>query len=155
MTGKSRLAVSALVLGITLPASALADPAPGANGPSRKTSISTPWRNRAKMRSPCCSRLGKSCSRPSSPHWMAQAGRTRHGLSCRQKVRRKAPQAFQRLAGMDANSCSSCHNEPVIGGSGAFTANVFVSEASKAPTSTPRIRSFPTSATRSRFREPG
>jgi cytochrome c peroxidase len=44
------------------------------------------------------------------------------------KVRRKSPQAFQRLAGMDANSCSSCHNEPVIGGSGAFTANVFVSE---------------------------
>lgn len=44
------------------------------------------------------------------------------------KVRRKPPQAFQRLAGMDANSCASCHNEPVTGAAGAFTANVFVSE---------------------------
>ncbi|MEP3047089.1 MAG: di-heme oxidoredictase family protein [Roseibium sp.] len=44
------------------------------------------------------------------------------------KVRRRGHQSFQRLAGPDANACSSCHNEPVIGGSGAFTANVFVSE---------------------------
>ncbi len=44
------------------------------------------------------------------------------------KVRRPTQQAFQRLAGMDSNSCASCHNEPVIGGAGAFTANVFVSE---------------------------
>jgi len=29
---------------------------------------------------------------------------------------------------MDANACASCHNEPVDGGAGAFTANVFVSE---------------------------
>lgn len=35
---------------------------------------------------------------------------------------------FQRLAGPDANACSSCHNEPVIGGAGHVTANVFVSE---------------------------
>ncbi len=44
------------------------------------------------------------------------------------KVRRRSHLAFQRLAGMDANACASCHNEPVIGGAGAFTANVFVSE---------------------------
>lgn len=44
------------------------------------------------------------------------------------KVRRKSHLAFQRLAGMDANACASCHNEPVTGGAGAFTANVFVSE---------------------------
>lgn len=44
------------------------------------------------------------------------------------KARRRPAQAFQRLAGMDANACSSCHNEPVTGGAGAFTANVFVSE---------------------------
>ncbi len=44
------------------------------------------------------------------------------------KVRRHAPQAFQRLAGMDANACASCHNEPVTGGAGPFTVNVFVSE---------------------------
>lgn len=36
--------------------------------------------------------------------------------------------AFQRLAGPDANACSSCHNEPVSGGAGAFTTNAFVSE---------------------------
>jgi hypothetical protein len=44
------------------------------------------------------------------------------------KVRRRSHLAFQRLAGMDANACASCHNEPVAGGAGAFTANVFVSE---------------------------
>ena len=44
------------------------------------------------------------------------------------KKRRKTPSAFSRTAGMDANSCASCHHEPVIGGSGPFTANVFVSE---------------------------
>lgn len=44
------------------------------------------------------------------------------------KVRRRSHLSFQRLAGPDANSCASCHNEPVTGGAGAFTANVFVSE---------------------------
>lgn len=44
------------------------------------------------------------------------------------KVRRKSHLTFQRLAGPDANACASCHNEPVVGGAGSFTANVFVSE---------------------------
>ncbi|NVK34233.1 MAG: hypothetical protein HWE23_07125 [Rhodobacteraceae bacterium] len=44
------------------------------------------------------------------------------------KRRRPTNLAFQRLAGMDANSCASCHNSPVAGGAGDFTANVFVSE---------------------------
>lgn len=44
------------------------------------------------------------------------------------KVRRRSHLAFQRLAGPDANACASCHNEPVTGGAGSFTANVFVSE---------------------------
>ncbi|KZM50715.1 di-heme oxidoredictase family protein [Labrenzia sp. OB1] len=44
------------------------------------------------------------------------------------KARRRSHSPFQRLAGMDANACASCHNEPVVGGAGAFTANVFVSE---------------------------
>ena len=44
------------------------------------------------------------------------------------KRRRPAPHMFQRLAGLDANSCASCHNVPVIGGAGDFTANAFVSE---------------------------
>ncbi|MBO6756263.1 MAG: hypothetical protein JJ902_08050 [Roseibium sp.] len=44
------------------------------------------------------------------------------------KRRRPAPQTFQRLAGLDANSCASCHNDPVAGGAGDFTTNVFVSE---------------------------
>ncbi|MEC5323234.1 di-heme oxidoredictase family protein [Aurantimonas sp. A3-2-R12] len=42
--------------------------------------------------------------------------------------RRPAEQAFQRLAGPDANACASCHNEPVTGGAGGFVTNVFVSE---------------------------
>lgn len=44
------------------------------------------------------------------------------------KRRRPAHQDFQRLAGLDANACASCHHEPVIGGGASFTANVFVSE---------------------------
>ena len=36
--------------------------------------------------------------------------------------------SFSRLSGPDSNSCSGCHNEPVIGGSGDDVANVFVSE---------------------------
>lgn len=44
------------------------------------------------------------------------------------KRRRPSALAFQRMAGPDANSCASCHNDPVIGSAGAFTANVFVSE---------------------------
>ena len=44
------------------------------------------------------------------------------------RSRRPAEHAFQRLAGPDANACSSCHNEPVAGGAGGFVANAFVSE---------------------------
>lgn len=32
----------------------------------------------------------------------------------------------KRIAGPDANSCAGCHNEPRVGGSGDFVANVFV-----------------------------
>lgn len=43
--------------------------------------------------------------------------------------RKRAPRSgFSRTAGMDANACSSCHNVPVMGGAGDFSANVFVSE---------------------------
>ena len=41
--------------------------------------------------------------------------------------------AFSRLSGPDASSCSSCHHDPVAGGSGDFTADVFVSEGFESP----------------------
>jgi len=44
------------------------------------------------------------------------------------KRKRPAREAFSRTAGMDASACSSCHNQPIIGGAGDFVANVFVSE---------------------------
>lgn len=44
------------------------------------------------------------------------------------KRKRPAPHVFQRLAGADANACSSCHNDPVTGGAGDLVTNVFVSE---------------------------
>jgi len=44
------------------------------------------------------------------------------------KRRRPPKNAFSRTAGMDANACSSCHNQPAVGGAGDFVANVFVSE---------------------------
>ncbi|MCY6381295.1 di-heme oxidoredictase family protein [Hoeflea prorocentri] len=42
--------------------------------------------------------------------------------------KRPSPQIFQRLPGGDANACSSCHIDPVVGGAGDFVTNVFVSE---------------------------
>lgn len=33
---------------------------------------------------------------------------------------------FLRTSGTDATSCADCHNQPTIGGSGGFVANVFV-----------------------------
>jgi cytochrome c peroxidase len=39
--------------------------------------------------------------------------------------------SFQRASGPDANSCASCHNEPITGGGGDFTVNVFTSEGTE------------------------
>ena len=36
--------------------------------------------------------------------------------------------AFARTSGPDSNSCAGCHNDPVVGGSGDFVTDVFVSE---------------------------
>lgn len=36
------------------------------------------------------------------------------------------PHGFNRVSAMDANSCSSCHSVPVLGGGGHFSANVFL-----------------------------
>jgi len=44
------------------------------------------------------------------------------------KRKRPARHQFSRTAGLDANACASCHNQPVAGGSGDFSVNVFVSE---------------------------
>ena len=38
-----------------------------------------------------------------------------------------------RTSGPDANSCASCHNEPVSGGAGSFVANVFVGAQEREP----------------------
>lgn len=44
------------------------------------------------------------------------------------KRKRVSEFTFSRTAGLDAAACAGCHNEPKVGGSGDFTANVFVSE---------------------------
>ncbi len=44
------------------------------------------------------------------------------------KRKRPARHTFSRTAGLDANACSSCHNQPLVGGAGDFSTNVFVSE---------------------------
>ncbi len=44
------------------------------------------------------------------------------------KARHRPEQNFARLPGPDAQACSSCHNDPVVGGAGDFVTNVFVSE---------------------------
>lgn len=43
--------------------------------------------------------------------------------------RKRPPRSeFARTAGLDANACVSCHNQPLAGGAGDFSVNVFVSE---------------------------
>ncbi len=44
------------------------------------------------------------------------------------KSKRPREHAFFRTAGPDASACSSCHNQPVLGGASDFVTNVFVSE---------------------------
>ncbi len=44
------------------------------------------------------------------------------------KRKRAVENMFNRMPGPDAAACSGCHHQPVIGGAGDFTANVFVSE---------------------------
>lgn len=44
------------------------------------------------------------------------------------KQRHLNDQQFARLSGPDAQACSACHNDPIIGGAGDFVTNVFVSE---------------------------
>ncbi len=44
------------------------------------------------------------------------------------KARHRTSTTFARLPGPDAQACSSCHNDPIIGGAGDFVTNVFVSE---------------------------
>ena len=44
------------------------------------------------------------------------------------KRRRAARTTFSRTAGLDANACASCHVDPLPGGAGDFSANVFVAE---------------------------
>ena len=44
------------------------------------------------------------------------------------KARHRPTSSSARLSGPDANGCSACHNDPVVGGAGDFVTNVFVSE---------------------------
>ncbi len=44
------------------------------------------------------------------------------------KPRRGVTQSFARTSGPDSNACSSCHNDPVVGGAGDFVTTVFLSE---------------------------
>lgn len=44
------------------------------------------------------------------------------------KRRNPALTAFARTSGPDANACSSCHNDPIVGGAGDFVTTTFVSE---------------------------
>lgn len=54
------------------------------------------------------------------------AGRPMATGDSKPTIRSPVDKLFQRIAGPDANSCSGCHNQPFIGGSGDFAANVFV-----------------------------
>ncbi len=44
------------------------------------------------------------------------------------KPRHPLRTSFARTSGPDANACSSCHNDPVVGGAGDFATSTFVAE---------------------------
>lgn len=44
------------------------------------------------------------------------------------KQRRGITQNFSRTSGPDSNACSSCHNDPAVGGAGDFVTTVFLAE---------------------------
>jgi hypothetical protein len=54
------------------------------------------------------------------------AGRPTATGDSKPTIRNRVDKLFQRIAGPDANSCSGCHNQPFVGGSGDFATNVFV-----------------------------
>ena len=54
------------------------------------------------------------------------AGRPTRTGDARFRDRREGIESFNRISGPDANSCSGCHNTPLIGGGGDNVANVFV-----------------------------
>ncbi len=54
------------------------------------------------------------------------AGRPRATGDSKPTPRIAAGPHLARVSGPDASACSSCHNEPVVGGSGDFVANAFV-----------------------------
>ncbi|MER8622880.1 di-heme oxidoredictase family protein [Mesorhizobium sp. M1143] len=54
------------------------------------------------------------------------AGRPMATGDSKPTIRNPVGNLFQRIAGPDANSCAGCHNQPFIGASGDFAANVFV-----------------------------
>jgi hypothetical protein len=74
-----------------------------------------------------CATRARRCSARSSPNSMAPAGRWRRRRSSRPSASAPPKQlpAHRRL---DANGCSSCHRDPVMGGAGEVTMNVFVNE---------------------------
>lgn len=49
------------------------------------------------------------------------------------KPRHSGRTAFARTSGPDANACSSCHNDPVVGGAGDFATTTFVAEGFTLP----------------------
>ncbi|MEO0977502.1 MAG: di-heme oxidoredictase family protein [Pseudomonadota bacterium] len=130
MTGLSRLALTVALAGSIWQAPALADP------------DLPPWSEKAIQEDIDINQLARSGEdpiavlQPLGEHLFSAkftsldgAGRPdATGAIVPTKVRRQSHLTFQRLAGPDANACASCHNEPVIGGAGSFTANVFVSE---------------------------
>lgn len=130
MTGLLRLALTAALSGLVWQTAAIADP------------DLPPWSEKALQEDIDINQLAASGQdpikvlQPLGEHLFAAkftsldgAGRPdATGAIVPTKVRRQSHLAFQRLAGPDANACASCHNEPVVGGAGSFTANVFVSE---------------------------
>ena len=55
-------------------------------------------------------------------------GSTQAILPTRSRTGDRGRSLFARTSGSDANACSACHNDPVIGGAGDFVTTTFVSE---------------------------
>ncbi|WP_428672990.1 di-heme oxidoredictase family protein [Roseibium sp.] len=129
MIRRLKLASSLLVLGLVAPVQALAEePAPWSERAVLEDVDIEALAASGKDPIPVLQPLGKQLFAAKFTTLDGAGRPDATGAIVPTKVRRHSPLAFQRLAGMDANACASCHNEPVDGGAGAFTANVFVSE---------------------------
>ncbi|MEL6297761.1 MAG: di-heme oxidoredictase family protein [Pseudomonadota bacterium] len=141
---RQHMMLGLLAAGLTLAGLALSDgPRASGEGATQQAAEDTPWAERAVRRDPALATVRGALSAGDLKRLVAYgemlfaakfttadgAGRPNATQAIiPTKRRRPSQQMFARLSGGDAASCAACHNDPVMGGAGDFSANAFVSE---------------------------